>query len=121
MKEVRQVISEWRPSAREDQSTAVRRPGTATDFHSTLCREARRITDADVDWPRFVNLWRAEYFANTSEADDSTGEWVTVHSVYREALRKLLARESIELSDAEQEELTTAWKFLDRGPTLSPA
>lgn len=121
MKEVRQVISEWRPSAREDQSTAVRRPGHSDRFSQHTVPRGPSNHRRDVDWPRFVNLWRAEYFANTSEADDSTGEWVTVHSVYREALRKLLARESIELSDAEQEELTTAWKFLDRGPTLSPA
>ncbi|MGC0366695.1 2-haloacid dehalogenase [Rhodococcus sp. 27YEA15] len=90
--------------------------GTATDFHSTLCREARRISDADVDWSRFVNRWRTEYFAKTSEAQSHTGKWVTVHSIYRTALINLLEREAIALSDAEQEELTTAWKFLDPWP-----
>ena len=40
--------------------------GTATDFHSTVCEAAQRISAGrhpGVDWPDVVRRWRADYFA----------------------------------------------------------
>ncbi|TQN32155.1 2-haloalkanoic acid dehalogenase type II [Haloactinospora alba] len=94
--------------------------GTAVDFHSTVCGEARRISAGrcpDTDWARFVDRWRAAYFAATGSAEPDRGNWVTVHSTYRQALDRLLGEDGITVfSDAEREELTLAWQKLAPWP-----
>lgn len=92
--------------------------GTATDFHTTLCREARRITETEADWERLVNDWRAAYFAKTSAPRTDSDNWVSVHLMYRTALRKILADEGMKVSDSQQRELTDAWTLLDPWPDV---
>jgi 2-haloalkanoic acid dehalogenase type II len=95
--------------------------GTATDFHSTVCDEARRISAGrhpDVDWPDLVRRWRAGYFATLEEAAARRGRWVTVHSVYRRALDAILDEGGIGFSDAEREDLTRAWRRLKPWPDV---
>lgn len=98
--------------------------GTATDFHSTLCYEAQRISAGrhpGVDWGAFVNAWRAAYFAAVDSARPSREKWVSVHSMYRAALRSLLDEYGItDFSAAEQEELTLAWQRLAPWPDVVP-
>ena len=96
--------------------------GTATDFHSTVCGEAERISAgrwSNVNWPELVRHWRAAYFA---ALDSATGEaWVSVHSIYRDALDTVLEEYGITgLSDAEREELTLAWQRLKPWPDVVP-
>lgn len=92
--------------------------GTATDFYSTVRGEAQRISNgrhSDVDWGRFVNRWRAAYFAALESATPTPDRetWTTVHSVYRDALEALLEEDGIaDFSAAEREELTSAWQRL---------
>ncbi len=96
--------------------------GTATDFHSTVCDEAARISAGrhpDVDWGDLVRRWRASYFA-TLEAAQGNG-WVSVHSVYRRALDTVLDDCGIAgLSDADRDELTLAWQRLRPWPDVVP-
>lgn len=99
--------------------------GTATDFHSTVCDEARRISagrDAGVDWPDVVRRWWAGYFAaleNASEKVPSTGSWVSVHSVYRDVLDTVLVDAGFpDLSAAERDDLALAWQRLRPWPDV---
>jgi len=98
--------------------------GTATDFHATVCGEARRIAAGrfgDVDWAEVVRRWRAEYFAALAAARQVDGGWVSVHSVYREALDTVLADCGVTgLSPAERDELTSAWRRLRPWPDVVP-
>jgi 2-haloacid dehalogenase len=98
--------------------------GTATDFHSTVCDEARRISAgrfAGVDWPDVVRRWRAGYVAMLEAAQSRYGGWVSVHSVYRDALDTVLDEFGISgFSDAEREELTLAWQRLRPWPDVVP-
>jgi 2-haloacid dehalogenase len=98
--------------------------GTATDFHSTVCDEARRISAgrfAGVDWPDVVRRWRAGYVTALEAAQSRDGGWVSVRSVYRDALDTVLDEFGIAgLSDAEREELTLAWQRLKPWPDVVP-
>ena len=74
--------------------------GTATDFHSTVCGEAQRISagrHTGVDWPDLVRRWRAGYFAALEAARSHHDGWVSVHSVYRDALETVLREFGITL------------------------
>jgi 2-haloalkanoic acid dehalogenase type II len=95
--------------------------GTATDFHSTVCDEARRISAGrhpDVDWPDVVTRWRASYFATLEETGARHSGWVPVHTMYRRALDVLLVERGIEFSDAERADLTRAWRRLKPWPDV---
>jgi 2-haloacid dehalogenase len=107
--------------------------GTATDFHSTVCDEARRISagrDAGVDWPDVVRRWRAGYFAalkiasaeapaKAPETAPSTGSWVSVQSVYRDVLDTVLADAGFTgLTAAERDDLALAWQRLRPWPDV---
>ncbi|OBF71366.1 haloacid dehalogenase, type II [Mycobacterium sp. 852002-51613_SCH5001154] len=93
--------------------------GTATDFHSTVCDEARRISAGrhpDVDWPDVVRRWRAGYFTALEDAQARQTGWVSVHSVYRRALDDC----GVPFSDAERDELTLVWRRLKPWPDVMP-
>src|SRR5271163_5098606 len=98
--------------------------GTATDFHSTVCEAAQRISAGrhpGVDWPDVVRRWRADYFVAVDAAQSRYRGWVLVHSVYRDALGPVLDECGIVgLSDAEREELTLAWQRLEPWPDVVP-
>lgn len=96
--------------------------GTATDFHSTICEEAQRISAGrypSVDWPELVRRWRAGYFAGIELAH--SGRWVSVHKVYRDALDTVLNEFGVTgFSNAECDELTSAWQRLRPWPDVVP-
>jgi 2-haloacid dehalogenase len=96
--------------------------GTATDFHSTVCGEAHRISAGrhhSVDWSDLVRRWRAGYFDALQAARGGEDGWVSVHSVYRDALDAVLAECGIiGFSEAEREELTLAWQRLKPWPDV---
>jgi len=98
--------------------------GTATDFHSTVCGEAERISTGrhpGVDWAHVVRRWRAGYFASLEAAQSRHTGWISVHSVYRDALETVLDVCGITgFSDAEREELTLAWQRLTPWPDVVP-
>jgi 2-haloacid dehalogenase len=98
--------------------------GTATDFHSTVCDEARRIDagrSSGVNWSEVVRRWRAGYFAALEAAQGRSDGWVSVHSVYRQALDGVLEEFAIKgFSAAEREELTQAWQQLKPWPDVVP-
>jgi 2-haloacid dehalogenase len=98
--------------------------GTATDFHSTVCGEAQRISAGlhpGVDWADVVRRWRADYFAALEAAQSRHSGWVSVHSVYRDALEAVLEECGIiGFSDAERKELTLAWQRLTPWPDAVP-
>jgi len=98
--------------------------GTATDFHSTVCDEAQRISAGrypGVDWPDVVRRWRASYFATLDAKQSRHDGWVSVQSVYRDALDSVLDEcGAAGFSDAEREELTLAWQRLKPWPDAVP-
>jgi 2-haloacid dehalogenase len=98
--------------------------GTATDFHSTVCDEAQRISAGrhpDADWPDLVRRWRASYFTALEAAPGRGGGWVSVRSVYRDALDTVLDELGISgFSGAERDELTLAWQRLRPWPDVVP-
>ncbi|MFE3794201.1 haloacid dehalogenase type II [Nocardia tengchongensis] len=96
--------------------------GTATDFHSTIRRAARAAAgelSPEQDWVKFVNDWRAAYFAETSQ-QPGDGAWVSVASIYRKTLDPLLDAEGIDLAPAARDELARAWSRLDPWPDTVP-
>lgn len=97
--------------------------GTATDFHSTVCEEAARISAGrhpDVDWADVVTRWRAGYFTALDNTP-SQGGWVSVSSVYRRVLDAVLEEcAATGLSAAERDELTLAWQRLKPWPDTVP-
>jgi 2-haloacid dehalogenase len=98
--------------------------GTATDFHSTVCDEGRRIGAGrypEADWPDVVRRWRAGYFSALEAAQSRGGGWVSVHSVYRDALDAVLDECGLSgITDAERDELTLAWQHLKPWPDVVP-
>jgi 2-haloacid dehalogenase len=98
--------------------------GTATDFHSTVCDEGRRIGAGrypEADWPDVVRRWRAGYFSALEAAQGRGGGWVSVHSVYREALDTVLDERGLSgFTDAERDDLTLAWQHLTPWPDVVP-
>ena len=98
--------------------------GTATDFHSTVCGEAQRISAGrhpEVDWPKVVRRWRARYFATLEAVQRRHDGWISVQSVYRDALDGVLDESGITgFSDAEREELTFSWQRLKPWPDAVP-
>ncbi len=98
--------------------------GTATDFHSTVCGEAQRISAGrypSLDWPELVRRWRANYFVTLDAVHSRREGWVSVPSVYRDALDTVLNECGITgFSDAEREELTLAWQRLTPWPDVVP-
>jgi 2-haloacid dehalogenase len=98
--------------------------GTATDFHSTVYDEAQRIGGdryPGADWSDLVRRWRAGYFAALEAAQSRDSGWVSVHSVYRDALTTLLDESGITgFSDDECEQLTLAWQRLRPWPDVVP-
>ena len=98
--------------------------GTATDFHSTVCEEAHRISAGrhpGVVWAEVVRRWRASYFTVLEAAQGRGGGWVSVRSVYRDALDAVLDELGITgFSSAEREELTLAWQRLKPWPDVVP-
>jgi 2-haloacid dehalogenase len=98
--------------------------GTATDFHSTVCDEGRRIGASrypEADWPDVVRRWRAGYFSALEGAQSRRGGWVSVHSVYRDALDAVLDECGLSgITDAERDELTLAWQRLKPWPDVVP-
>ena len=98
--------------------------GTATDFHSTVCEEAHRISAGrhpGVDWAEVERRWRASNFPVLEAAQGRGGGWVSVRSVYRDALDAVLDELGITgFSSAEREELTLAWQRLKPWPDVVP-
>jgi 2-haloacid dehalogenase len=98
--------------------------GTATDFHSTVCDEAKRISAGrhpEADWPEVVRRWRAGHFGMLDVAERRGAGWGSVHSVYRHALDTVLDDCGVAgFSDAEREELTLAWQRLRPWPDVVP-
>jgi 2-haloacid dehalogenase len=98
--------------------------GTATDFHSTVCDEAQRISAGrhpGADWSEVVRRWRASYFTALEAARDRASGWVSVGSVYRDALDTVLDELDISgFSGAERDELTLAWQRLRPWPDVVP-
>jgi 2-haloalkanoic acid dehalogenase type II len=93
--------------------------GTATDFHSTVCDELERISAGrhpGADWPDVVRRWRAAYFTTLKGTRGRNGEWVSVHSVYRDALDEVLGE--WDFSATERDELALAWRRLKPWPDV---
>lgn len=98
--------------------------GTATDFFSTVCGEAQRVSAGrhpDADWPDLVRRWRAGYFDALEAARGRQDGWLSVHSVYRDALETVLSQSGINgFSEDEREDLTLAWQRLEPWPDVAP-
>jgi 2-haloalkanoic acid dehalogenase type II len=95
--------------------------GTATDFHSTVCDQAQRISAGrypGVDWPDVVRRWRAGYFTALEVAQSRQSGWISVHSVYRHALDNVLDVCGLTFSEADRDELTLAWRRLKPWPDV---
>jgi len=70
-----------------------------------------RVAYRGVDWPDVVRRWRAGYFAALDAVQRRQRGWVSVHSVYRDALDPVLDEcASWSFRMPEREELTLAWQ-----------
>ncbi|RVW05881.1 haloacid dehalogenase type II [Rhodococcus xishaensis] len=94
--------------------------GTAAEFHATVSGVLRAVDagrNIRQDWEGIVDRWRAAYFASVEHASIRGGEWVSVHSMYRDALDVLLDEWGVTgWSDADRERATSAWRRLEPWP-----
>ncbi|UGT56970.1 haloacid dehalogenase type II [Nocardia asteroides] len=95
--------------------------GTATDFHSTVCRTAQDLAEdrfPDYDWSDLVNRWRQAYFQETSQPRTAVDPWDSVVGIYRHTLDDLLDADGIGFSAVERDRLTDAWSRLEPWPDV---
>lgn len=98
--------------------------GTATDFRTTVAREAERLSAgraAQMDWGAFVDAWRGMYRPALDEILAGTRGWTAVDVIYREALdRLLLERQLGFFSESERQQLNFAWQKIQPWPDAVP-
>ncbi|MBD8507419.1 haloacid dehalogenase type II [Hoyosella sp. G463] len=95
--------------------------GTATDFYSTVTKACGAVlgpAPAEDGWGGFVNEWRARYFEALAGLAGHTGDWISVHSVYRTALEELLHENRLDATEAQREQLARSWQRLDPWPDV---
>jgi 2-haloacid dehalogenase len=97
--------------------------GTCVDWRSSIAREGealgRRLGATGVDWLAFADAWRAQYQPQMETVRSGQRPWTTLDVLHREALDAMLPAFGLgELSEADRDELTSAWHRLDPWPDV---
>ncbi|MFI4935472.1 MAG: haloacid dehalogenase type II [Caulobacterales bacterium] len=94
--------------------------GTVVDWRSSVAREAEAMLAPKghaLDWGDFADRWRARYQPAMEKVRKGERPFVILDELHRENLIELLAELQLTgLSDAEVDQLNTAWHRLDPWP-----
>jgi len=94
--------------------------GTTVDWRGSLIREGEQWGTArglQVDWPRFVDSWRAGYAPAMDQVRKGLLPWMNLDQLHRKILDRLFAEYKIDgLSETEKEHFNKAWHRLHPWP-----
>ena len=94
--------------------------GTTVDWRGSLIREGEQWGTArglQVDWPRFVDSWRAGYAPAMDHVRKGLLPWMNLDQLHRKILDRLFAEYKIDgLSETEKEHFNKAWHRLHPWP-----
>ena len=92
--------------------------GTVVDWHSGIAREVQALRPA-VDGDAFALAWRSGYQPAMRRVMSGELGWTLIDDLHRLILDGLVARFGLEdLSEAEMQQLNTAWHRLDPWPDV---
>jgi 2-haloacid dehalogenase len=90
--------------------------GTVVDWRSSIIREGQLLSQSRglrVDWPKFVDAWRAGYRPAMDKVRSGEWPWLNIDELHHRILDDLLQQFRIEgLSDDEIDHLNRAWHRL---------
>src|SRR6478672_12835214 len=94
--------------------------GTTVDWRGSLIREGEQWGTArglQVDWPRFVDSWRAGYAPAMDQVRKGLLPWMNLDQLHRKILDRLFAEYKIDgLSETEKEHFNKVWHRLHPWP-----
>lgn len=98
--------------------------GTVVDWHGSLVREGQALSQRlglAVDWPAFVEAWRAGYQPAMARVARGELAWTNIDGLHRMILVELLPRFGLQdLAEPERDALNRAWHRLDPWPDSVP-
>jgi 2-haloacid dehalogenase len=96
--------------------------GTLVDWRTSVLDKLRAFGAAravHLDWPAFLNEWKACYRAGMDAINDGRRPWVTVDALYRERLAELLVARGLgDVDDDELDRLARVWWRLRPWPDV---
>lgn len=95
--------------------------GTLVDWRTSVLEELRAFGDARgvrLDWPAFLDEWKACYRSGMDAVNRGSRPWVTIDALYRERLAELLAARGLEVGDGELDHLNRVWRRLRPWPDV---
>ncbi len=99
--------------------------GTLVDFRTSVAREAERLLSPGgyrLDWPAFVDAWRAEYQPAMEEVRAGREPFAKLDVLHRRNLERILPRFGVPaLPEEAMSELNLAWHRLDAWPDVPAA
>jgi 2-haloacid dehalogenase len=98
--------------------------GTTVDWRGSLIREAEewgRARGLEINWPRFVDSWRAGYVPSMDQVRKGMLPWMNLDQLHRKILDRLFAEYKIDgLSETEKEHFNKTWHRLHPWPDSVP-
>ena len=96
--------------------------GTLVDWRTSVLDELRAFGAAravHLDWPAFLDEWKACYRPGMDAVNDGRRPWTTVDALYRERLVELLVARGLgDVDDAELDRLARVWWRLRPWPDV---
>jgi len=96
--------------------------GTLVDWRTSVLDELRAFGAAravHLDWPAFLDEWKACYRPGMDAVNDGRRPWTTVDVLYRERLAELLVARGLgDVDDAELDRLARVWWRLRPWPDV---
>jgi 2-haloacid dehalogenase len=96
--------------------------GTLVDWRTSVLDELRAFGAAravHLDWPAFLDEWKACYRPGMDAVNDGRRPWTTVDVLYRERLAALLVARGLgDVDDAELDRLARVWWRLRPWPDV---
>ena len=121
------TVSGWHPRAQPDPDRLAMVKamtfdvfGTVVDWRSSIVREGEELTvrtGIEVDWPRFVDAWRAGYGPAMRRVRSGELPWTRIDDLHRMILDRLIPEFGLTaLTDAERDDLNRVWHRLAPWP-----
>ena len=99
--------------------------GTVFDWHSTIRDEVSRLAadrGVEIDAPQFTNQWRFGMFQHLGRVRSGELPWMNADALHRLALDDVAKdHPSLDLSEADRDELNTVWHRLNIWPDFPQA
>lgn len=99
--------------------------GTVTDWRSAIIRDGTELSRKkgfQLDWVRFAERWRAEYWVEMNRVRRNEIPWVKLDVLHRHTLDRLLREFKCDgLTEPEKQWLNLVWHRLPAWPDVKPA